>query len=423
MVDVLVTLRRRQRSLLDYASSMAVVTGGVALARLFGLVTSVFVARVAGAETFGEFSLFITVFVVVSEVGSALNTVFLRSAGSPDQKGRAGHHYAVNVLARFLYAAVLGGLGWVVAPVIAGSVFDKPDAAGILRVAVVAGALVSLFVCVVGLYQQRKQHLMVAVLLVVFNFMVMCCVLILGLLRVELTQDIVGYVYLVAAGALAVIPALGLGAHFTTVGRHLLRELKVFYGVGMLLIFSAAINIARLDVLFLASHVDFGTLGEYGAAVRTTVVFAILNTAFLTILVPKAATAVHERTEFRSYLQAAGGYAVASTVAAALTLVFLEPIVLLLFGEMFVGIRDITAVLILYTLVTGYTIPFQTLVQVGKRPRNMLLLSTVRLTVTAVLLSLLIPRWGVFGAAYAMLAASVIMLVAFGVVAARAAPR
>ena len=54
MVDVLLTLRRRQRNLLDYASSMAVVTGGVALARLFGLVTSVSVARFAGAETFGQ---------------------------------------------------------------------------------------------------------------------------------------------------------------------------------------------------------------------------------------------------------------------------------------------------------------------------------------------------------------------------------
>ena len=67
MVDVLLTLRRRRSSLIDYASSMTIVTGGVALARLFGLVTSVSVARFAGVETFGEFSLFITIFVVVSD--------------------------------------------------------------------------------------------------------------------------------------------------------------------------------------------------------------------------------------------------------------------------------------------------------------------------------------------------------------------
>ena len=423
MVDVLVTLRRRQRSLFDYASSMMFVTGGVALARLFGLATSVSIARFAGAETFGEFSLFVTVFVVISEIGSALNAVYLRSAAAPDQPETADYHYAVNVLARLLYAVVVVSLGWIAAPFLAAVVFNKPEATEILRVAVVAGASVSIFVCLVGFYQQKKLYLAVATTLLAFNLLVMGGVFALGLSRAALTQNAVGYIYLGVGAVLALIPVLRLRDYIGTVGRRFVQEMRAFYSVGLLLLFSAAINVVRLDLLILAPYVDFSTLGEYGAAIRTTVVFAILNTALLTILVPKAATAVHNRSEFRRYLQAAGGYAVASTVAAALTLIFLKPIVLLLFGQAFAGIREVTSILILYTLVTGFTIPFQTLVQVGKQPRNLLILSIIRLIVTVALLLVLVPRWGMFGAAYGMLAAGIVMLGAFGFGAMRMAPR
>ena len=138
----------------------------------------------------------------------------------------------------------------------------------------------------------------------------------------------------------------------------------------------------------------------------------MLSGAFVTILVPKAAAAIHDRIRLRRYLFIGGFYSALFTAAAAALVIFIEPVASLLFGEQYRGVEAIAVVLIVSMTLRAYTIPFQAMIQCGPRPADMVYLSMVRFAVAALLLTVLVPRFGITGAAYAVAITGAIGLMA-----------
>ena len=407
-------LQRYWRRLKGHTINLAFVSGSLGVTRLLALGSGVLVARLAGAEVFGEFTLFMVIFVMATTIGAALETVFIRFASSPGAEGEEASHYAVHISAKILYAIVISAAGWVLAPLIADAIFNKPEGALLIRAAAAAGGLVSFYHAIVAFYRRRQRFFVVAVLTPAFNAIILVAMGALVVAGSTLDAASLAYVYVLAAVALALVSA----AHLLSIGlsmgaRHWVRLVDFFRVAAPLLGASVVAQIAnRLDVFFLASYVAFADLGHYGVAIRISAVLGIVTGAFVTILVPKAAAAIHDPIRLRRYLLIGGFYSALFTAAAAALLVFIEPIANLLFGEQYRGVEEIAVVLIVTTILRTYTIPFQAMIPCGPRPADMIYLSVVSLAVTAVLLTVLVPRFGILGGAYAVAGASAIMFVA-----------
>ncbi len=407
-------LQKYWRRLKGHTLNLAFVSGAVGVTRLLALGSSVLVARLAGAEVFGEFTLFMVIFVIATTIGGTLDTTFIRFASSPGAQGEEARHYAVHISAKVLYAIVISAAGWVLAPLIADIVVHKPEGALLIRAAAAAGGLVSVYNAIVAFYRRRQRFFVVAVLMPAFNATILMAVG--GLVVAGSTLDAasLAYVYVLAAMALALISAghplkfrLSMGA------RPWVRLVDFFRVAAPLMGASVVAQIAnRLDVFFLASYVAFADLGHYGVAIRIAAVLGMVNGAFGTILVPKAAAAIHDRNRMRRYLLIGGFYSALFTVAAAAFLVFIEPVASLLFGEQYRGVEEIAVVLIVSVSLRAYIIPFSAIIQCGPRPANMVYLSVASLALAALLLTVLVPRFGILGGAYAVAGASAIMLVA-----------
>jgi hypothetical protein len=65
---------------------MVIVVSGIGVVKIFAFLTAILVARFAGAATFGEYSLFMTVFVLVSEMPTALDVAFIRQVDVPGKQ-------------------------------------------------------------------------------------------------------------------------------------------------------------------------------------------------------------------------------------------------------------------------------------------------------------------------------------------------
>ncbi len=390
------------------------MSGALGVTRLLALGSSVLVARLAGAEVFGEFTLFMVIFVIATTSGGALETTFIRFASSPGAEGEEARHYAALISAKVLYAIVISVAGWVLAPLIADIAFHKPEGTLLIRAAAAAGGLVSFDNAIIAFYRRRHRFFVVAVLTPAFNAIILMALG--GLVVAESTLDAasLAYVYILAATALALISAGHLLTIRLTMGARLWVRLVDFLRVAAPLLGASLVaQIAnRLDVFFLASYVAFADLGHYGVAIRVASILGIVTGAFASILSPKAAAAIHNRIRLQHYLFVGGFYSGLFTVAAAALLVFIEPVATLLFGEQYRGVEEIAVVLIVTTVLRTYTIPFQAMIPCGPRPADMVYLSVASLAVTALLLTVLVPRFGVVGGAYAVAGASAIIFVA-----------
>ncbi len=390
------------------------MSGALGVTRLLALGSSVLVARLAGAEVFGEFTLFVVIFVIATTIGGTLETTFIRFASSPGNEGEEARHYAALISAKVLYTSVISVAGWVLAPLIADIVFHKPEGTLLIRAAVAAGGLVSFYNAIVAFYRQRQRFFVVAVLMPAFNAIILMALG--GLMVAGSTLDAasLAYVYVLAAVALALISAGHLLTIRLSMGARPWAQLVNFFRVAAPLLGASVVaQIAnRLDVFFLASYVAFADLGHYGVAIRIAAVLGMVSGAFGTILVPKAAAAIHDPIRLRRYLFIGGFYSALFTAAAAALLVFIEPVATLLFGEQYRGVEEIAVVLIVTTGLRAYTIPFSAIIQCGPRPVNMVYLSVVRFVVAALLLTVLVPRFGIMGAAYGVAITGAVTLIA-----------
>lgn len=394
-------LVRNRHSIRKATHNAVVVTAGLAASRLCSFIIAIILARVSGAAAFGEYTLFITVFVLASEIPGALDTTYLRFANAPGSSGKRYVYLSVDLYAKYAYLLLVALLAWTLTPWLSVYVFEKPQSADILRYAMLAGAIYSVFTTLIASYQQQFKFYQVSILRLVFNLCVLAVVGAVVFNGVVPAQNDVSIIYLSVAVILAVTTQAVL---FRKVGRHepADRELVANYlKVGGILLLSATINLtsARLDIFFLTKYVAFDDLGLYGIAVRFSIVISLLTAAISTVMMPKASGALHSPGRFRRYMGLAAFYAVGQTALALLVLAYIEPLILYLFGQTYVAAAQITTLLIMQVLLTSYGIPFQALVQCGRKPSLMLLITSGKLVAGLLLMPLVIPRYGLYGAA------------------------
>lgn len=406
-------LRHNRTSIRSATRNAVVVSAGLVVAKLLAFAYAALLARVAGAETFGEFTLFVTIFILISEVPAAFDVIYIRFANAPDRTGNAEHYLMLGLIAKAGYLLVMVAGGWLVVPMIAG-LLDKPDSILLIRYAVTAGAVYCLYLLLIASFQQQHRFVWVSTFRVLFPAVILLGVLgIAALSNGEISSIDIAAVFSAIAGFLGFAAAVWMiarGYRSTSVSRDgFLRFLKVS---GVLLI-AAAIGMVsrRLDVFVLASNLGFSDLGQYGVALRISVLASFFTATISTILVPKAVTALHDGTMFKRYLALAAFYGVLQTIFAIVVIYFMEQLVMLLFGESYERAVPVGSILIIQVLLLSYGVPFKALVQAGPKPSYMIGTSVLRLITGLILLNWWVPEFGLVGAAAAVAVAEVLVTV------------
>ena len=381
---------------------------GLVSARAFALFSSIIIARISGASTFGEYSLFVTIFVIASEVPNAIDTTFIRFSNSKLHNHPVALYQSIAIIIKLGYALTISLFGWFLAPVISEYAFNKPDSAGLVYWSLVAAAFMCVHTLLVGSYQQRKQFTHVALIRPIAGLGVFLVLGYFALNNHEINIINISQIYLYVTAPLALM-SLGIlipkvKSYFTESVHHI----RVFLKVALLLVVSSVITLVsnRMDIFFLTSHLDFNSVGQYGAAIRVSVIVALITAAMTTIYVPKASAATQVREAFNKYIQMMLTYSAIQTMLALLIIWQIDFIVDVIFGDDYKGIELIATILIVQVLFEAYSRGFQALIQCGPHPKYIVVSSVLRLILSVVLLALLIPSYGATGGAIAVAATS-----------------
>jgi O-antigen/teichoic acid export membrane protein len=292
-------------------------------------------------------------------------------------------------------------VGVVAGPLLAEYVFKKPGAADIIRAAVVAGSFYTIFATLIATYQRQSRFVHVSAMRIAFSLLVLLGVGSLVLRNTVPSLADVSALYIYCAVGLAVIGMYFIVRKIVTGGGISICRQSDYFRIAFVLLLAEVVNQTsnRLDVFFLAAYVGFEDIGLYGAAIRVSVVVALMTTTVSTVMLPRAASALHDGRKFRRYLGLALFYASIQTGIAVLVVIYMDQLITLLFGERYLPARDIASILVLQVLVTAYGSPFQSLVQCGSHPSHMFYVSMMRPALNVLLLPSMIGWFGLKGAA------------------------
>jgi len=411
IIDQLVSGRERiKAATLD---GLAVGAGLVAQ-RLFALLTAVIIARSAGVDAFGEYTLFMTCFLFFMQVPLAMDTTFIRFANAREDASLATDYYATSLVAKLLCGAVMTVGAWLAAPAIAAYVFDKEQIAGMIRISALAGSLHAIGCSLSARYQQKRRFSVVGILDPLFNTSVLVVVGAAVMSGAPFGVDALLAMYLGVATVFAiVVVAVSLREIYGRIGAAI-RGLPGFLRIGLVLLPSSMLMIlaTRLDIFFIARLISLEELGRYGAAVRISMIASLFTAVIGTILMPHAPGAIYNARRYRNFLRLAGFYIGMQSAISIVLMLFAETFSILAFGPEYRGVQLIAALLIAQQLLNACGLPFQALIKCGPRPRDSVVLSAARIAVSVMFLAVLCPRYGTMGAAGAMAATSAVLFAA-----------
>jgi len=277
------------------------LTGGMA-ARGLNMVAQVLMARFLGAATFGLYAIGWTLVRLLEPV----TTLGLESGctyfGSAYQRSSASKFKGVltqSIALSFLSGFTIGAALYLAAPALAEHVFRKPNASPVIRAFAPAFPLYAVFIVGGGMTRlsQRMQYCAYSNIgSTAFALVLLCILFMLGW---GLMGAVVATVGGIAVGALISIyfvrslfpPVFAKKIQSEWLGRELLA-----FSIPVALAGLAASLLTFVDRLFVASFCTSAETGIYQAAGQLSIVFAILFGAFDSIFSPMVAD-LHARGE------------------------------------------------------------------------------------------------------------------------------
>lgn len=386
-----------------------IVTSGLLMMRLAAFLTSIIIARLSGAETLGQYTLFLTVFILASEIPAAFDTAYLRSIDENSDSNTLSIYQLANLASKLIVLLVVSCIFWALTDVIA-DFLGKPSSGRIILMAVICGGLNSMYMLMAAIAQQRHDFSKVAILKPVFNALVVITVCYLALTSQEISIERIFNVYLTVGLVLALFTAIYLSTRLS-IDDMTKGNIVIYIKTSFILIVSMAIAQIgnRLDVFFLSSYLNYEQLGIYGVALRLSIVVSIFTATIQTIMMPRATAATRDIDKFRRYLSLSGFYGFIQVVCGVVLLFLIEDIILLLFGDGYSDSVLPASILIIQALVVSLGIPFQALLQCGDKPSLMIAISIFRVLVAVPVLIYLVPIYGVVGASISVLITTVLL--------------
>jgi PST family polysaccharide transporter len=162
------------------------------------------------------------------------------------------------------------------------------------------------------------------------------------------------------------------------------------------------VGFQRIDVMLLSRYVGISEVGQYGAALRITVIASLMIGSMSSFLLPRAARSHASRPGLRSYL-GEGGYLVGGLCIGVLVVWIATPIIVsTLLGDAYQPAVHLARILLLSVALLAVATPLAQLLVAGERPRHVPLSLVCKYGVLAGATLVLAARFGATGAAWAV---------------------
>ena len=406
---ILNRIKNEKGSIVRAIRNMSVVAIGIALMRLSTLVISILVARYTDPVEFGQFTLFITLFVLGMEVPTALDGAFIRCANKPQSNDVSRVYWFLSLASKVILIVIVMSL-------IIFSLFVltlEPVTEKIVLFGLLSGLLFCIYNTFVSRFQQLKQYSKYSlvrpvahVALLVLSFSVL-------MFMNELTIHSVMYMYLIIGAVFSLLAIIYIVKNSDINLASLRKYFSEYYGIAIILLATSVITklSAKMDVFILNNYFTYEQLADYGVALRVSLLISIMTGIISIILYPKAPEINKDRYLFKRYMGLSLVNAIPQTILGVILIGSIDPIITLFFGKEYSNdlSQQLSIIMIIMMLFVSYTVPFQALVQFGEYPKRAMNVSIVRSVVTVLLLITMIPVYGILGASYVLLFVSVIV--------------
>ncbi|WP_188109784.1 MATE family efflux transporter [Pseudohalioglobus sediminis] len=379
------------------------------MAKITGFATSVIIARNSTAEVFGVYTVFFTVYVISATVVDQLDNAMIISANSPGNAKGVNEYILPAVVAKLLIVTaflVLASLSFAI-----DSMLFQASCMG-----VALGAISSLYNTKIAAFRARLDFRGVALRQPLPNLVVFVIALVFLWRLNHYEKDSVIVVYMASAIILSSIPIFSVLKDSTEeVTRALKRALRLLHAATPLIIY-AAISLTgnRLDVLLASEFVTTSEIGYYGIAVRVSIIAAIFNGVLVTITLPSAPFALLSKFEFRQYLKKFLFLVCLQTSISLIVIMSTPLLVSILFGPYPNEVATLAALVIFQSMLLALSTPLVSLLQSARRNFDILLAAFVKLVSATILLILLVPKYGILGAAVGSILSAMIFFVCVG---------
>jgi O-antigen/teichoic acid export membrane protein len=164
---------------------------------------------------------------------------------------------------------------------------------------------------------------------------------------------------------------------------------------------------SRIDVFFLTRFQGTTSTGLYAAAIQLCSVMPIVIGAISTVLLPQVSRYT-KRVQFVSYVKKVTFGAVVLTVVLLPVIIWGESVINLIFGDKYNASFVAFQIMFVGYLVALFANPISLVMYGLNKPAKLTVVNYVQLVVSFVLNLVLIPVWGIEGAATAFLVVNLI---------------
>ncbi len=216
------------------------------------------------------------------------------------------------------------------------------------------------------------------------------------------------FVYTFAFVPPAVVLALRIRKTFTFTLRDFKRSSRRLLSYGARIYISDVLTIfgAQIDQLLVVGLLSATNLGTYTVALTASRILNVFQNSVTLVLLPKASGLAHR--EVASMVGRAARVTTALTLVSGVPLIAALPLILpFLYGKEFIAAIRIAQILTLESIIASATIVHVQTFMATNRPGMSAILQLMGLALAVPLMLLLIPRLGLAGAAFALLASTV----------------
>ncbi len=414
MLTRLITIIKREKIRIFRAiKNMGFIAGGLAIMRLSTLLVSIIVARNTDQTTFGQFTLFITLFVLGMEVPIVFDSTYIRFSNNPAHSQDSDTYWVLSLASKILALISALLIVSVALPMLSyDSVTERIIFSGIG-----AGLLFCIYNSLASRCQQRKEFTEYSKIKPLAHLALLAIIYFYSLYIPKISISGVLNSYLLVGVVCSIFTILIISIRVNFKIDALYRAIRPYYGVAIFLLLSSLISktTAKMDVFILNNYLTYEQLSDYGIALRVSLVVSVITGISSVLLYPRAPEICKDKDKLKNYFGLFLVGAIPQTFIALCLLLFTDNAIQLLFGANYNSSTSVTIsrIMIITVLLTSYIVPFQALVQFGSHPRRLVYITAIKSIIAISLMLLAVPVYGVFGAAYVLLFVSCISLCAF----------
>lgn len=387
------------------AKSITVVFIGNAISAILSFAGTVLIARVLGPEVYGLIAICLAVMATISEYGDLGISASLTRLVSYHIKKGSNHADSLLRSAFILQVSIsllLIGGGYFISPILANAFFRRPELIPLFRLTFLAisGIIIGNFVITV-LQTRQKFYKMVVVQTLPNLFKIIGFAILFYLQQLFASSVLIVYIlgfYISFLIGFSLIPK-----SFLRGPRNKPAFREIFHFSKWVIISVICYGLyRRIDVLMLGRFLSPDQVGVYAAVLQLTIPVAMLSSSATTVLFPKA-SAIGKRAQLRALFKKTMSL-VLIVVIILFPFAFLgKYLIPLFYGDQYLSGAIIFPFLFLQAIVRVLRGPFNVFAYAVNKPNIYTFTDIGRIIVSAALLYVTIPRYGIIGAALTVL--------------------